>query len=570
MATDFNDVTKSILNSEQKLTLSTGQVSRFCYTQEAFDSDTVAGTDNYNYNQEQNIPLGTETVLQMSNQIINKGLRSQASSLTRMGVNHFFGRSSYNINKLSVHLKNLLTNLITFFREGDNAWSETAEYLENDVVYFLCLLNGNPCKRTFQAKKASQNKPPVDTTTNALINVDCWREITSNFADTTTHALTVNGTLTVNGDILQEGSTYETHAEEIYSKDDKIIVRDGAISAIPSGDLAGIRVKNYDGHGSDSVLSIDNTGTAFVGDIGDTQPVATREVESNMRDGYGVSWNATKKCLETTFIPSGAVIPTEIQGDTSVTSVVAERAFYITSLTSCTFTLGNGAQIGIKVRIINTTSLTHTLSCASVSVNVPKILPMANVEIMWNGTAWQNISGEAVGSTWVQRSQQESPFDVFPCSAWTELANRNGAFERSENAPVSIYTLDGVTFYADVERERPIDINGLGTATDTGNTEYNSRGEQMKIYSGSWTSGNADAYIDKTGVLTAQMDALQEHTHTLQNAVISTSGVGNAVGGLSTPGVNAKNAETNTGTTGRFDVETRPINFTVRIWKRTA
>ena len=123
-----------------------------------------------------------------------------------------------------------------------------------------------------------------------------------------------------------------------------------------------------------------------------------------------------------------------------------------------------------------------------------------------------------------------------------------------------------MTFYADVERERPIDISGLGTATDTGNTEYNSRGEQMKIYSGDWTSGNADAYIDKTGVLIAQLDAIQRHTHTISAPTQSIS----PFAGGNNWNMGATNQTQSTGTTGRFDVETRPINFTVRIWKRTA
>lgn len=395
--------------------------------------------------------------------------------------------------------------------------------------------------------------------------------VTGNLAvtgETDLKKTTVDGDLQVNGNITESGEAYETHAEQIYTKSDLIVSRDGAVAALSPEEYSGILVRKADGT-NDVAIAVDSDGNARVGNYelvivysengthffsdpeltnpvtipagitprplagvanryyyagtDDTQPIATREEESSMSDGYGVTWNATKKCLETTFIPSGAVIPTNIAGDTTVQSVVADRCFYFTASSGCTLTLGNGAQVGIKVRIINTTSLTHTLSCTSVSVNVPHILPMANIEIMWNGTAWQNISGEAVGSTWVQRSQQENPFDVFPCSAWTELVNRNGAFERSENAPTTIYSLDGTTFYADVERERPIDISGLGNATDTGNTVYNSRGELMKIYSGSWTGGNIG--IGSTGgapTVTLSEANMPEHYHT--TSIGSTSG----------------------------------------------
>lgn len=395
--------------------------------------------------------------------------------------------------------------------------------------------------------------------------------VTGNLAvtgETDLKKTTVDGDLQVNGNITESGEAYETHAEQIYTKSDLIVSRDGAVAALSPEEYSGILVRKADGT-NDVAIAVDSDGNARVGNYelvivysengthffsdpeltnpvtipagitprplagvanryyyagtDDTQPVATREEESSMTDGYGVTWNATKKCLETTFIPSGAVIPTNIAGDTTVQSVVADRCFYFTASSGCTLTLGNGAHVGIKVRIINTTSLTHTLSCTSVSVNVPHILPMANIEIMWNGTAWQNISGEAVGSTWVQRSQQENPFDVFPCSAWTELVNRNGAFERSENAPTTIYSLDGTTFYADVERERPIDISGLGTANDTGNTVYNSRGELMKIYSGSWTGENVGIGITGgASTVTLKVSNMPEHYHT--TAIGSASG----------------------------------------------
>ncbi len=450
----------------------------------------------------------------------------------------------------------------------------------------------------------------------------------------------IEGQLHVKGDLLVDGTGEEIITTELKVGANTITLRDGNPTGLATNEIAGVVTHNYDGQGNNNIIAVDAAGNARTGDIdiatrllyssdgnnffedenltvaatigqdevvrdtgnttsggvkiyagttfsnNNTQPVATREEEANMVNGYGVTWNAAKKCLETTFIPSGAVIPQNIQADTTITEIVADKCVYITASSAVTLTIGNASLPGIKIRIINTTSLTHTLSLTSVSVNVPHVLPMANVEIMWNGTAWQNVSGEAVGSTWVQRSQQESPFDVFPCSAWTELINRNGAFERSENAPVSIYTLDGETFYADVERERPIDISGLGTATDTGNTEYNSRGEQMKIFSGDWTSGNAAAYIGKTGVLTVQLDAFQGHHHEFypdfengrtdlskarrffvdsgvnDNFYCDTNGeMQTVIGQACGDGVHGE---------PRIAAETRPVNYTARVWRRTA
>ena len=455
---------------------------------------------------------------------------------------------------------------------------------------------------------------------------------------------TVGGNLHVKGDLLVDGTGEEIISTELKVGADTITLRDKNPAGLAAGELSGMAIRNYDGNNKNTILAVDKDGNARVGNIDmatrllyssdgtsfyedeeltvpaaigqdevvrdtgsttsggakiyegttfsndDTQPIATRDAEAEMTDGYGVTWDAATKSLKTTFIPSGAVIPANINGDTTVLNVVADRCFYITAESACTFTLGDAVQVGIKVRIINTTSLTHTLSCTSVSVNVPHILPMANVEIMWNGTAWQNISGEAVGSTWVQRAQMDSPYDVFPCSAWTELANRNGAFERAANAPTTLYTIDGETFYADVEREHPVDVSSLGTATDTGNTQYNSRGEQMQIYTGSWKAGLADPWIDKSDVLIAQAQMLQSHKHndsghghSISPRDFYFSQGGGAYWGQTGGGTHAWSFSIGTGYANLGNAvaygdsgtvstgsENRPKNFTIRVWRRVS
>ena len=243
MSTDFNSAITTIKNSENKLNLSTGKVSNFAYDEQAFTNDDVAGTASYNYTNHNNIPLGTAEVLQLAEDVINKGVRSQASSITRMAINHFFGRCAYNINKLAVHLQSLLVNFISFLKEGDNAWSPTVEYKAGDIVYFVSTLNYEPCKRTFQCivDCPDVNYPPVYTD-GSLINTTYWKEISGTFASVTigsssagnTNVATINGSLTVNGNITQSGTTYVTHAEQIYTKKDNIITREDATSGLAS------------------------------------------------------------------------------------------------------------------------------------------------------------------------------------------------------------------------------------------------------------------------------------------------------------------------------------------------
>ena len=186
----------------------------------------------------------------------------------------------------------------------------------------------------------------------------------------------------------------------------------------------------------------------------------------------------------------------------------------------------------------------------------------------------------------------------------------------------------------------PIDWSGIknadgtpGTVTDTGNTQYNSRQEQMKIYAGSWTgTGNASAYINEGGSLTKQGDMVKSHTHgmahyhntninhgheisqtphshgiydfgthdfnetTVETNVFGATriivGNGQTWGGIGIKGSNANVSVIGTGDLNKPSTnsyyhgttidrnstdsnndnanENRPENFTVKIWKRTA
>ena len=104
---------------------------------------------------------------------------------------------------------------------------------------------------------------------------------------------TINGTLTVNGSIVQNGENYETHAEQVFTKDDEIITRDGAVGGLSEGSYAGIIAKKYDGT-NDGRLGFNAAGEAKVGDVGDEQPLLTRDEVVNLQEGQVLIWDGTK------------------------------------------------------------------------------------------------------------------------------------------------------------------------------------------------------------------------------------------------------------------------------------
>lgn len=114
-----------------------------------------------------------------------------------------------------------------------------------------------------------------------------------------TPAQTVSGDLTVCGNIYQCGTSYETHAEDLYSTCDYIHLRDCAQAGLSTGCYSGVEVIKFDGT-HNTAIQTDNTGIWCVGHTsGCMQPIATRSNASDLVDGAIVHWDATNKCFYT-------------------------------------------------------------------------------------------------------------------------------------------------------------------------------------------------------------------------------------------------------------------------------
>lgn len=129
----------------------------------------------------------------------------------------------------------------------------------------------------------------VPTKTSELTNDSDFAKTNAN--NNFTSAQTINGTLTINGDIVQNGSSYETHAEHLFTKNDIIKTRDGAVGGLAEGELTGIEAINYDGE-NNGRLAFDNEGIARVGDVGDEQPLLTRDEATSLTNGQVLVWDS--------------------------------------------------------------------------------------------------------------------------------------------------------------------------------------------------------------------------------------------------------------------------------------
>lgn len=202
-----------------------------------------------------------------------------------------------------------------------------------------------------------------------LDTVDIEKKTTINYdpTDSSKSSLEVNGTSTFNEDVFVnknlfvKGTTYDTKTEDLLVGSDFVTLRDGYNGAMTSTEKAGILVNKYNGT-DDLGIVARNDGTMTVGkfntkhvyekdgsyyedvectiaytlptgadlhtigtrnpDTGvqeywytvldDTEPLATRDEEKLMEDGYITKWDSTNKKIVTSATNETRVVKTEI------------------------------------------------------------------------------------------------------------------------------------------------------------------------------------------------------------------------------------------------------------------
>ena len=151
----------------------------------------------------------------------------------------------------------------------------------------------------------------VDELLNILRDIDPNGDLTN--VVTKTGDQTIDGVKTFIGkivadcDIIQNGAAYETHAEQVYTTKDYIVLRDGALGGLSVGDFSGLRVNKYDSV-NDGHLVMDRDGVARVGDVNDEQPLMTRDESADMTSGNFVLWDGVNlKAITSSLGPSGVI-----------------------------------------------------------------------------------------------------------------------------------------------------------------------------------------------------------------------------------------------------------------------
>lgn len=163
-------------------------------------------------------------------------------------------------------------------------------------------------------------------------NGDLTNVVTKTGDQTIDGVKTFIGKIVADCDIIQLGGNYETHAEQVYSKNDYIVMRDEAVNALAPGTYSGLQIKKYNGS-DDLRLAADQYGVARLGDIGDEKPLMVRDETADMTSGNILTWDGVNQKA----ITSGKAVSDLVEGsgnigtDTEPVKIVNGVAVPITS-----------------------------------------------------------------------------------------------------------------------------------------------------------------------------------------------------------------------------------------------
>ena len=153
------------------------KVARFSYTHKAYTDNTVEGVNEYNVNNEQNIPNGTASIMKVNSTVLDKGYRAQASSITRMLMNHFLGRISYNLNKVNDNMLSLLNSITTNLGQANGvATLDENGHLDKEQR-FPVLTEKKLKEFLFSGKEPSLKDLGLSESTGSAYNIQCVRSI---------------------------------------------------------------------------------------------------------------------------------------------------------------------------------------------------------------------------------------------------------------------------------------------------------------------------------------------------------------------------------------------------------
>jgi hypothetical protein len=301
---------------------------------------------------------------------------------------------------------------------------------------------------------------------------------------------------------------------------------------------------------------------------GYTPPFGTKIIRTETNQG-GLSTREVNNNVLTPFLKMRNIYgndntPFVITQSENTSKVEYDVKLIIDAEDVINLSLNNATYIGCRVVLINKSDDIQNLLCSSVSQTADKLLPHSEVQLIWNGTAWRNISAPGIGKIVVQYPTEKAPDVIYPCTQW-EAVNYNGAFFRTYSAGVSgQFVEEGQTLPS--PQPNKTDNSPLSISWDADQNVSSKDPAWSVSYSGDSHSHTFDYWWEQHGSTNEYRSTQGEKFEYGPNKNISdrTIEISGTVSG------DHDHYFTPSGTISSLDKETRPKNYTVKLWKRIA
>ena len=265
-----------------------------------------------------------------------------------------------------------------------------------------------------------------------------------------------------------------------------------------------------------------------------------------------------------------------VNDDETTSDIEYDGKICITSMQAITINLKNATYPGCKMIIMNRNNDNHTLNCNYVNgayADTFTILARSTLRIFYDGDKWVNSSAPAVGKLIVQYPTEKAPDIIYPCTAWEEVEDFDGAFFRASGGNADPFIAEGETL---IPQSQDTNKNGLSITWDT---EIRT-GDQTANPTFSATSTHEHKVIITANDGSEQIiadyvfanthydyydlsDSSKYYTDTKTHTISGTVSGDHTHKFTPTGSIHSVNEDTE-------QEETVPKNFTVKVWRRTA
>ena len=416
--------------------LKNSKVARFSYRAEAYANDEIEGVSSYDYAQDMNVPLATHTDFDAS--MLSIGARANLSSVPKNGLNHFFGRVSYNLNKVIDFLSDFLDDFISFTEIVKFTTSSTLATYQDGTTKRLLNTAASSITITLPAGETYLGSSTIALAPSAILTITKIGTVWLNFVDNAVTAAKLATARTINGvsfdgsaDITvadstkaptshaSSATTYGAASEANYGHAKASTVAGSANGAASKGSTPTVfaqsnhvhplqtSVSGNSGTATKLATAITINGVSFDGSTAITVADSTKApiAHASSATTYGVSSEANYGHAKASTVV-GSANGTASKGSTPTIFAQSNHVhpYEIETLRkSASFTLGTYAD-GKKLRIANThatTTITVTLPSGITyagAITSFTLKPYEKIEIELFGTEWDEVRNEGIGT----------------------------------------------------------------------------------------------------------------------------------------------------------------------------